>query len=124
PAVCVACGTVFTFEMPRFGEAPAHVVLSVTHAPAGSMQHVIHLEAVSSTGRTLLACRVRAQRNLWEQADGPSRPAPWVNPVGAASEPPDPQDGNTAAVMVVALPMPEADHYASQIVATGTARPR
>src|SRR5262245_51212853 len=72
PAVCTACAMVLTFEMPRFGEVPAHVHLHVTHAPTGSVQHVVDFEAVSGTGRTLLACRLRAQRHLRQKDEGTS----------------------------------------------------
>jgi hypothetical protein len=119
PAVCVACGVVLTFEMPRFFEAPAHVHLDVTHPPdVRSVQHVVDLKAVSGTGRMLLACRLRATRiQGWE---GRSPEVPWVSPVGAAYTPPVLQDGKATVAVIVPLQTPQAHQYAARIVAQGT----
>src|SRR5262245_24517029 len=96
PAVCVACGTVLTFEMPRFVEAPAYFHLNVAHPPAArGVQHVVDLEAVSGTGRTLLACRLRAERKLLEEDEGASPPAPGISPAATACGLPVLQDGKT-----------------------------
>src|SRR5262245_60223310 len=117
PAVCPACGAVLTFEMPRFGELPAHVHLDVTHPPGpGSVQHVIDLKAVSATGRTLLACRLRSQRN---PGGGYEPSGPMGQSDLAVDSPPVLQDGKVLAAIVVPLQTPQADHYASRIVAPG-----
>jgi len=102
PAVCAACGAVLVFEMPRFGDALGRVHLDVTHPPDGGLaQHVVDLKAVTGTGRTLLACRLRAKPNQgW---DGTSPSATRVSPADSAKPALALENDTATAAIVVPL---------------------
>ena len=56
-AFCGECERLLQFEMPRFVETPASVGGTVRHErPA----HLVELEALTASGRLLLACQVNA----------------------------------------------------------------
>ena len=70
PVLCPECGLLLSFEMPQHTQVPARVTLDVIHTPsADEAEHFIDIQASTSSGRTLLACRVEAQRHTWTLAD-------------------------------------------------------
>ena len=70
PVLCPECNLLLSFEMPQAVQVPARVKLDIIHTPSsGEVQHFIDIQAATSSGRTLLACRVEAQRYTWTLAD-------------------------------------------------------
>ena len=70
PALCPECNLLLTLEMPHLVQVPARVELDIIHAPSsGEARHFIDIRAATSSGRTLLACRVEAQRYTWTLAE-------------------------------------------------------
>lgn len=62
---CGDCERLLDFEMPRFVETPARVEAEIHHIISGvAAQHVVELEALTASGRSLLACRVNAREIL------------------------------------------------------------
>jgi hypothetical protein len=56
---CPTCGTTIWFEMPRFGEPPLRLVISVEHeVAAGRIRHALSFDAFSVTGRRLISFQV------------------------------------------------------------------
>ena len=62
-ASCPRCRARVEFELPRFGELPARLNLSVFHLPSEShrVKHFVEADAFRATGRSILACRLLAR---------------------------------------------------------------
>jgi len=62
-ARCPECRARVEFELPRFGELPARLDLSVFHLPSENhrVKHFVEAEAFRATGRSILACRLLAR---------------------------------------------------------------
>jgi hypothetical protein len=60
---CPTCGATIWFEMPRFGEPPAQLTVTVEHedVTARRARHLVTLEAFGVTGRGLLSSQVVAR---------------------------------------------------------------
>jgi len=74
---CPDCQVIVEFDMPRFGELPLRVDLSVVHVTSESQrpEHFVDLEAFRATGRSIFACRLRARPvAAWMRAGPPPSP--------------------------------------------------